>query len=118
VARGLFQSGLVVLVLNTFLREMTVADVWRKCSSCKNPIALGARYYRCSVSTCNSPRTGYAFCSVPCWEVHLPSARHKDAAAIEDKAPMTAAAQPATDGARRIVVGPTPLTREGQSNVP
>lgn len=60
---------------------------WRKCSSCKKSIAFGAKYYVCSVSTCNSQRTGYVFCSVPCFEVHLPSARHKDAAAIESFAP-------------------------------
>lgn len=60
---------------------------WRKCSSCKKPIAYGARHYVCSVSTCNGQRTGYVFCSVPCFEVHLPGARHKDAAAIEAKAP-------------------------------
>lgn len=80
---------------------------WRKCSSCKKPIALGARYYVCSVSTCNSPRTGYVFCSVACWEVHLPSARHKDAAAIEQTAPTTPA--PA-EGTRRIVANPTTAT--------
>ena len=28
------------------------------------------------------------FCSVPCFDVHLPIARHKDAAAIEAKAPL------------------------------
>jgi hypothetical protein len=64
---------------------------WRKCSSCKKSIALGATYFACSVSTCNSPRTGYVFCSVHCFERHLPGARHKDAGAIEKKAPATAA---------------------------
>lgn len=73
---------------------------WRKCSSCKKPIGFNARYYVCSVSTCNGPRTGYVFCSVPCWEVHLPGARHKDAAAIEMKSPATAAP---TEGTRRII---------------
>jgi hypothetical protein len=72
-------------------------NAWRKCSSCKRPIAFGSRYYVCSVSTCNGQRTGYVFCGVPCWEVHLPAARHKDAAAIEMKAP--AAAEPT----RRII---------------
>ncbi len=60
---------------------------WRKCSSCKKPIGLGAQYFICSVSTCNNPRTGYAFCSVHCFERHLPGARHKDAGAIEKTAP-------------------------------
>lgn len=62
---------------------------WRKCSSCKKPIALGAKYYICSVSTCNGQRTGYVFCSVGCFETHLPGARHRDAGAIEKQAPMT-----------------------------
>lgn len=82
---------------------------WRKCSSCKKPIGFNVRYYVCSVSTCNGQRTGYVFCSVPCWEVHLPGARHKDAAAIESKSPATAAPPEAAPrasteaGTRRIV---------------
>lgn len=60
---------------------------WRKCSACKKPIEFGSKYYACSVSTCNNQRTGYVFCSVLCFEVHLPGARHKDAAAIENQAP-------------------------------
>jgi hypothetical protein len=77
--------------------ENTEQSNWRKCNSCKKPIAFNARYYVCSVSTCNGQRTGYVFCSVPCFEIHLPGARHKDAAAIEQKAPASAAAKP-TDG--------------------
>ncbi len=68
---------------------MSELNVWKKCSSCKRPILLGSRYYTCSVSTCNGQRTGYVFCSVGCFEVHLPGARHKDAAAIENFAPKT-----------------------------
>lgn len=76
--------------------ENTQAAFWRKCSSCKKPIPHNSRYYVCSVSTCNGQRTGYVFCSVPCFEVHLPGARHKDAAAIEQKSPAesTASANP------------------------
>lgn len=70
--------------------DSTPQNFWKKCSSCKKPIALGAKYYVCSVSTCNGQRTGYVFDSVGCFEVHLPAARHKDAAAIEMKAPMRA----------------------------
>ena len=68
--------------------ESMSTNFWKKCSSCKKPIALGAKYYVCSVSTCNGQRTGYVFDSVGCFEVHLPAARHKDAAAIEMKAPL------------------------------
>lgn len=63
-------------------------NTWRKCNACKKPIALGGLYYVCSVSTCNGQRTGYAFCSVPCFDTHVPVARHKDAAAVEMKAPL------------------------------
>lgn len=66
---------------------MNEIEFWRKCSSCKKPINFGARHYVCSVSSCNGQRTGYVFCSVGCFEVHLPGARHKDAAAIEAFAP-------------------------------
>ncbi len=70
---------------------------WKKCSSCKKSIPFAAKYYLCSVSSCNGQRTGYVFCSVLCFEVHLPGARHKDAAAIEERAPskaIVAAANP------------------------
>ena len=66
--------------------------VWRKCSSCKKDINLGAKYYECSVSTCTGQRTGYVFCSIPCWEVHLPGARHRDAGAVERTAPKNVVA--------------------------
>lgn len=65
------------------------SDGWRKCSSCKKPIGFNERYYVCSVSTCNAQRAGYVFCSVPCFERHLPTARHKDAAAIESRSPSS-----------------------------
>ena len=64
-----------------------MADVWRRCSACKQGIALGAVYYTCSVSTCNRVRTALAFCSVTCWEIHLPTERHREAWAIEQRAP-------------------------------
>jgi len=62
-------------------------DFWRRCSSCKTPIKYSQAYFVCSVSTCNRKRIGYVFDSVHCWERHLPGARHKDAAAVEAKAP-------------------------------
>lgn len=64
-------------------------NVWKKCSSCKKPILFGAQYYECSVSTCTGDRTGYVFCSVACWEVHLPGAKHRNAGAVEKFAPKT-----------------------------
>jgi len=84
-------------------------NYWRKCSSCKKEILYSTRYYTCSVSTCNGQRTGYVFCSVPCFERHLPGARHKDAAAIEahspSKNPMPATSTnvPTISSQRRII---------------
>lgn len=74
--------------------EATESNVWKKCSTCKKPIAFGARYYVCSVSTCTGDRTGYVFCSVSCFDAHLPGARHRQAGAIEKMAPKTADAGP------------------------
>ncbi len=62
---------------------------WRRCSACKQPILLGSTYWTCGVSTCNRERTGLVFCSVRCWEVHLPSANHREAWAVEKTAPAT-----------------------------
>ena len=62
---------------------------WRRCNACKESIALGAIYWVCSVSTCNRKRTGMAFCSVDCWEVHLPVANHREAWAVEKTAPAS-----------------------------
>jgi len=62
-------------------------DHWRVCSSCKKPLAYKSKYYECSVSTCSRKRTGYVFCSVICWESHVPGANHRNAGAIEKMAP-------------------------------
>jgi hypothetical protein len=77
------------------------STAWKKCSSCKKDIPFGAKFYECSVSTCTNKRTGYVFCSVPCFERHLPGAKHRDAAAIEQMAPS---------GTRRFIPGATPPT--------
>jgi hypothetical protein len=60
---------------------------WRLCSTCKKPIPFNQTYYACSVSTCNRKRTFLTFCSVNCWEAHLPILRHRDAWAEEKRAP-------------------------------
>jgi hypothetical protein len=81
-----------------------VANMWKKCSACKKPILLGSMYYECSVSTCTSERTGYVFCSVGCWESHIPGANHRSSAgAIEKYAPKTLEA-------RRIIPTATTAT--------
>jgi len=94
---------------------MEPQNFWKKCSSCKKPIALGAKYYVCSVSTCNGQRTGYVFDSVACFEVHLPAARHKDAAAIEMKAPLTPDAGVPRDPTRKIIPATSSGTMGGAS---
>lgn len=68
---------------------MTNADAtyFRQCSSCKRPLNFGQLYFRCSVSTCNRPRMELTFCSMPCWEAHVPQMRHRDAWAEEARAP-------------------------------
>lgn len=83
-------------------------NCWKKCSSCKKEIPFGAKYYICSVSTCNAERTGYVFCSVSCFEVHLPTARHRDAGAVEKFAPKSATASSAGAATpqRRIISSP------------
>jgi len=56
------------------------------CSMCRKPIAMESMYFRCSVSTCNSGRVKLMFCSMACWDAHLPTARHRNASAIEEVA--------------------------------
>lgn len=62
-------------------------EYWRNCSQCKKQLAYKAPYYECSVSTCSRKRTGYVFCSILCWEAHVPGANHRNAGAIEKRAP-------------------------------
>ena len=60
---------------------------WKRCNSCKRPIGFAAGYFTCSVSTCNRKGTDFAFCSVDCWDAHVPVLRHRDAWADEKTAP-------------------------------
>lgn len=66
---------------------MVDTAVWKRCSSCKQDIEFASTYYVCSVSTCTRKRTGFVFCSVECWETHVPMMRHREAGAIEELAP-------------------------------
>jgi hypothetical protein len=47
---------------------------------------MDTRFYRCSVSSCNSGRVKLMFCGIACWDAHLPTARHRNASAIEETA--------------------------------
>lgn len=64
-----------------------MSDVWYRCSECRTEIPFGGMHYVCSVSTCNRARMKLVFCSVVCWDSHLSSVRHRDAGAIEARAP-------------------------------
>jgi len=79
-------------------------EVWKKCSSCKENILTGQKYFVCSVSTCQGKVTNYVFCSVACWDAHLPIERHRSdsAGAIERTAPKDLSA---IESARKIVPG-------------
>src|SRR4051812_26310593 len=66
---------------------------WRHCNLCKVAIGFEAEYFICSVSTCNRKRTGLYFCSLACFEAHLPTARHRDAWAERQRSPSVAAAR-------------------------
>jgi len=78
------------------------ADFFRVCSTCKKPIGFSADYFRCSVSTCNRSKVALYFCSLACWDSHLPEAKHRDAWAEPTKAPSRAElAQEAREEAER-----------------
>jgi hypothetical protein len=64
-----------------------MAEPWLKCSACKNPISFNATHWVCSVSTCNRSRTRLVFCTVSCWDSHVAVLRHRDAWAVEARAP-------------------------------
>jgi hypothetical protein len=60
---------------------------FKRCTTCKKPIPFASDYYQCSVSTCNRAKTALFFCSVPCWDAHVPVLRHRDAWAEPARAP-------------------------------
>lgn len=41
----------------------------------------------CSVTTCNTARAPLTFCSLECWQSHVPAMRHRDAWAEERRSP-------------------------------
>ncbi|MFN8370576.1 MAG: hypothetical protein U0T83_08140 [Bacteriovoracaceae bacterium] len=58
-------------------------NVFKKCSTCKKDILYNKPYQLCSVSTCNKSSNPHFFCSVTCWDVHVPIMNHKTAYAEE-----------------------------------
>jgi hypothetical protein len=83
-----------------------MSDVWMRCTECKKEIAFGAKYFRCSVSTCNRSRFPLVFCSVVCWDSHLGSARHREAWAEDAVAPSRAAWQAEQAEAQKAAAAP------------
>ena len=63
---------------------------WKNCSSCKKPIYYGQKHYICSVSTCQTARFFPRFCSVSCWDAHVPMMNHRNAWTEERFAPKEA----------------------------
>lgn len=56
------------------------------CATCRKLIPPGTNAIRCTVASCNTGRMKLRFCSVTCWEKHVPTARHRKAAyVVEDK---------------------------------
>lgn len=66
---------------------MSADASWKKCAACKKPIGFNVTYWSCSVSTCNRNATNYAFCSVMCWDSHVPVYNHRNAWAKEKTSP-------------------------------
>ena len=95
-----------------------VLKIWRKCSTCKKGIPVCSLYYRCSVSTCRSKSTGFAFCTVSCWDAHIGFYNHRNAYAEEETAPATPESvidQPAVVTRAPIVNKEDVVTEENES---
>ena len=75
-----------------------MAEPFGVCSMCRKALSVGDKIFRCSVSTCNSGKVKFWFCSLGCWDAHLPTARHRNASAIEEVA-------------RKDMKGPAPTKR-------
>jgi len=106
---------------------------WKRCGVCKRDLGFEAEFYECSVSTCTTGRGHPVFCSVACWDQHVPVMRHRDAWAEQKRSPSRAqweatqdggdsgrSAVAASDGApRRIVVDArTPGRATPESAIP
>jgi hypothetical protein len=53
------------------------------CATCRRSIEIGQSYVRCSVTACNTGRMKLRFCTVKCWNAHVPTARHRGASYVE-----------------------------------
>ena len=100
----------------------TEGSTWKRCNTCKKPIAFRATYYLCSVSTCNRKGTDFVFCTVDCWDAHVPTLRHRDAWADEQTAPTVEAwaREQQSEPVRRVVTpaSPTPVRSTPSASAP
>jgi len=83
-------------------------DVWMLCSACRKHIRFGSTHWVCSVSTCNRDRTRLVFCSVACWDSHVATLHHRDAWAVEARAPSRQETREERDGPARREPAPAP----------
>ena len=60
-------------------------QTWKNCGSCRKPIEYGQKHYVCSVSTCQTVRFRPVFCSVGCWDAHVPTMNHRSSAWAEER---------------------------------
>ncbi len=97
-----------------------MAETWLKCSACRNEIGFQTVHWVCSVSTCNRARTRLVFCTVACWDSHVAMLRHRDAWAVEARAPTKDAwakelaqqePEPARPAAKIATPAPAPVRR-------
>lgn len=88
---------------------------WLRCSACKRDIGFGAAHWVCSVSTCNRHNTNYKFCSVACWDSHVATLRHRDAWAVEARAPSKDQWAREQMGVPSETAGPGPRPMPGTS---
>lgn len=88
---------------------------WRKCTTCKKQIGFQQKYWVCSVSTCNRQRTGLIFCSVTCFDAHVPVMNHRDAGAFEKKSPSLAEWKSEQEAASAPKPAATPRPSQSQT---
>lgn len=67
------------------------------CATCRKLIPPGTNAIRCTVASCNTGRMKLRFCSVTCWEKHVPTARHRKASYIVEGERDTAVTEPVAD---------------------
>ncbi|MFK7871819.1 MAG: hypothetical protein AB8C84_01430 [Oligoflexales bacterium] len=58
-------------------------NFWKKCGPCGKEITHQTAYFACGTSSCQKS----AFCSLSCWNAHIPLMKHKDAWAEERISP-------------------------------